>query len=203
MKSKITHVLAAAFFGLLTFCPVTDVQVSEADENKEERPARLSEDIVFERLMGFDKNQDGKLIKDELPERLQPMIERGDQNKDGALDNDEVRNLAKTPRPIDDRSNNSRREAAPVNLERVIDDLQVRGEKRRAARSAVQAHQDNVRKFIEKSQQELLEKVKNILSDEEYKEFKAALENNRPGQNAQREGERRQSAEPNREEPKN
>src|SRR5262249_8203431 len=46
----------------------------------------LSADQVVERIMSFDKNKDGKITKDELPERMQFLIERGDANKDGALD---------------------------------------------------------------------------------------------------------------------
>ena len=51
------------------------------------------EDMV-KNLMGFDKNGDGKLSKDELPERMQGMFERGDSNKDGFLSPDEIRTMA-------------------------------------------------------------------------------------------------------------
>jgi hypothetical protein len=50
------------------------------------------EDIV-ERIMSFDKNKDGKITKDELPERMQFLIELGDAGKGGALDRDQVRKL--------------------------------------------------------------------------------------------------------------
>ena len=42
------------------------------------------------RLMGFDKNGDGKVTKDELPEQMQRIMERGDTNGDGALDKAEI-----------------------------------------------------------------------------------------------------------------
>ncbi len=42
------------------------------------------------RILGFDKNDDGKVTKDELPERMQSVIERLDKNKDGALDRGEL-----------------------------------------------------------------------------------------------------------------
>lgn len=45
-------------------------------------------------LMAFDKNKDGKLSKDELPERMQGMFDRGDANKDGFLTPDEIAKLA-------------------------------------------------------------------------------------------------------------
>ena len=56
------------------------------------------EDMV-KNLMGFDKNGDGKLSKDELPERMQGMFERGDSNKDGFLSPDEIRTMAAASKP--------------------------------------------------------------------------------------------------------
>lgn len=49
---------------------------------------------MIERFKGFDKNKDGKLSKDELPEFLQQQFERGDANKDGFLDEAEIKKLA-------------------------------------------------------------------------------------------------------------
>ncbi len=51
-------------------------------------------DAMVVRLMQFDKNGDGKLAKDELPERLQALFEKGDLNKDGFLDKEEIVKLA-------------------------------------------------------------------------------------------------------------
>jgi EF hand len=45
-------------------------------------------------LMTYDKNADGKLSKDELPERLRPIMDRADANKDGFLDKTEVTEYA-------------------------------------------------------------------------------------------------------------
>ncbi len=56
-------------------------------------PAITVEQIV-ERIMAFDKNDDGKITLDELPERMQHLIAMGDVNKDGSLDKEEVRKLA-------------------------------------------------------------------------------------------------------------
>ena len=54
----------------------------------------LTVDQMVERILSFDKNKDGKITKDELPERMQNLIAHGDTNKDGALDADEVKKLA-------------------------------------------------------------------------------------------------------------
>src|SRR5262245_38318443 len=57
-------------------------------------PGRLGVDDVVEHILSFDKNKDGKVSKDELPERMQGLIAKGDTNKDGALDKDEIKKLA-------------------------------------------------------------------------------------------------------------
>jgi len=46
-----------------------------------------------DRFKQLDKNGDGKLTKDELPGQMQRMLERGDNNKDGALDRAEIEEL--------------------------------------------------------------------------------------------------------------
>ena len=45
-------------------------------------------------LMAFDANADGKLAKAELPERMQGIFDRADENKDGFLTADEIRKFA-------------------------------------------------------------------------------------------------------------
>lgn len=45
-------------------------------------------------MMQNDKNGDGKISKDELPEQMQRILTRGDTNKDGALDKAEIEAMA-------------------------------------------------------------------------------------------------------------
>lgn len=49
---------------------------------------------MIKTLMAFDKNGDGKLSKEEVPERMQGIFTRGDLNGDGFLSKDEIQKLA-------------------------------------------------------------------------------------------------------------
>ena len=57
----------------------------------------------IERILSFDQNKDGKVSKDELPERMQRIFDRADTNKDGALDKDELKKMVERFRQIDRR----------------------------------------------------------------------------------------------------
>ena len=46
------------------------------------------------RIMSNDKNGDGKVTKDEMPERMQSFFDRLDANGDGAIDQQEMENAA-------------------------------------------------------------------------------------------------------------
>jgi hypothetical protein len=50
-------------------------------------------ELYADRIMNFDANQDGIISGDELPERMQRMIQRGDQDADGALSREEILGL--------------------------------------------------------------------------------------------------------------
>ena len=56
--------------------------------------ARLGADDVLARMMSFDRDRDGKVATDELSERMQNLVGRGDRSGDGALDESEIRLLA-------------------------------------------------------------------------------------------------------------
>lgn len=45
---------------------------------------------MVERIMSNDKDKDGKVTREELPEFMQRMLDRGDTNKDGAIDKAEA-----------------------------------------------------------------------------------------------------------------
>jgi hypothetical protein len=54
----------------------------------------VSTNDLVERLLGFDANQDGRITRDELPERMLSLLEQGDTNHDDALDREELRRMA-------------------------------------------------------------------------------------------------------------
>jgi hypothetical protein len=150
---------------------------------------RLRVEDIIERLLSFDKNKDGLVTKDELPERMQDLIARGDTNKDGALDKEEIRKLAEDlAREGAGRGNGPGGRlppgppgrGAPAGLpagavERALRDLKL-GEKKEAVDSALKASEENVRKLTEMARADLLLKMSDILNDEQLTKFKAALE---------------------------
>jgi Ca2+-binding EF-hand superfamily protein len=57
-------------------------------------PASKQGDEMVKTYMAFDKNGDGKLQREEVPERMQGLFERGDANHDGVLTAEEIHDLA-------------------------------------------------------------------------------------------------------------
>ena len=49
----------------------------------------------IKRFMSFDKDGDGKVSDAELPERMQRMMQFADTNKDGLLDEEEIKKMVK------------------------------------------------------------------------------------------------------------
>ncbi len=169
----------------------------------------ITEEAIVDRLLSFDKNNDGKLTKDELPERMQDLIARGDTNKDGALDKEEIRKLAVTlareglPAAFGDRFAGGPGGFGPGgfggkgkggfqggfkggfgpkggfgagSLERTLTDLNLSDKTKEKAEAIVKAHEENVRRLLELARTDLLVKMKDVLSEQEYKTFKAAAE---------------------------
>ncbi|PYR16132.1 MAG: hypothetical protein DMF98_28390 [Acidobacteria bacterium] len=61
------------------------------EASQPERLARFNPARVVDRIMSFDRDADGRITKDELPERMQGLVARFDRNGDGVLSADEVR----------------------------------------------------------------------------------------------------------------
>jgi hypothetical protein len=200
MHSNIQRWLASALLAGLVLAGASVAQPPGDKAGPPREPSRvapISADDITERIMSFDKNKDGKVTRDELPERMHHLIELGDTNKDGALDEGEIRKLATrlavTPGgfgiggavrlgPGPGPGTRGRFgvggaiRLGPDAIEGVVDDLKLPATKRDQAMAAVKAHQENVRKLMDRARAELLEKMRGILSEEEFKDFTAALD---------------------------
>ena len=126
---------------------------------------------VIERLLSFDGNADDRISGDELPERMQGLVARGDGNADAALDSDEIRALvnAASSRP----TRLSFRSQLSEGLPGVIRDLRLPPEKHLRALVIVGA-QKPPRSVDDPASSALLGEMKALLDDEEYENFLAA-----------------------------
>lgn len=93
--------IEAASSSLQTLDANGDGQLSFVDELTPRRQdAGADPQQLAAQLMRFDRNGDGVLTPDELPERMQSLFARADLNKDGKLTADEIRqSAAKTSGP--------------------------------------------------------------------------------------------------------
>jgi hypothetical protein len=160
-----------------------------ADRSRRGPGRRATGDDVVEHIMSFDKNGDGKVTKDELPERMQYLIEKGDTNKDGALDKEEIKKLAaelaKEGTSLaggpDGRGRGDNR-ASPGSgltlgiIERAAGELKLPEKKKEATAAAVKAQQEQARMLTTMARAELLLQVSEILSEDDLKSFKAVLD---------------------------
>jgi hypothetical protein len=191
---------AAALLLALAFIEGSDAQPGKKGPpgKRGGGPSRgATADQIVERIMSFDKNKDGKVTADELPERMQHLIALGDTNKDGALDKDEVRKLATTLESFVELTGAAGRgpgggfkgggprggppkggafKGAAAEVQRTLDDLKVNESTRDKANRALRAHQDKVRRFEELSRAELMLQMKDILTEEDYRTLKSALD---------------------------
>src|SRR5688572_9508231 len=150
--------------------PRPAVLITEVARPPAPGPAR-SPLSVFDRLASFDANADDLISRDELPERMQGLLARGDRNADGALHSDEIRALvsAASSQPI--RVSFQRQPSE--GLSGVIADLKLAPEKHARALAIVSAHKlpPHVK---EPASSDLYREMSALLDSEEYENFVAA-----------------------------
>ena len=148
----------------------------------------VTADQIVERIMAFDKNNDGKITLDELPERMQHLIALGDVNKDGALDKDEIRKLAVTLESFTGLTGGGRfggfaggppRGPGPRpggEVQRTLDELNLTGETKDKAQALARAYEDKIRRFVDSARKDAIAQMKGVLSEDDFKALKTALD---------------------------
>jgi Ca2+-binding EF-hand superfamily protein len=68
----------------------------------------FSSEVFIALIMELDKNKDGVVSKDEIPERLQRILYRADFNLDGAVDKQELEHAAQRLREIEQSGGEAR-----------------------------------------------------------------------------------------------
>ena len=149
-------------------------------------PTQMTPDIVVARLMSFDTNHDGKVARAELPERMQPLLSRGNVNDDDALDSTEVRRLAETPPPaVTARVQPGRygfidegfQFDSKLHIDGALEDLRLAGATREKAFGIARAFQEGRN---ERANADLLATMTRLLKPAQLAEFKDAFER-KPG----------------------
>jgi hypothetical protein len=69
-------------------CPATTERVDDSAQGR----FRVNDAIA--RMLSFDRNADGVIGRDEVPERMADVVSRGDTNRSGSLDAEEIRAIA-------------------------------------------------------------------------------------------------------------
>ena len=151
---------------------------------------RVSVETVVAHVLKFDVNADGRVRVSELPDRMIPLIGRGDRNGDQALDADEVAAVVRNPLPqgrgrivitpvrTDQRTEPFRR-PPPGGPEGLIRDLKLPSARAEAALAALakrKATGPSLAGLVARDVDDAtLRKLAGILTSEEFADFKAAL----------------------------
>ena len=126
---------------------------------------------VFDRLESFDANGDRRISRDELPERMEGLVARGDRNADAILDSDEIRSLVQAA--LSERVSFSFRSPRFEGLADVVKDLRLPPVKQANALAIVSGHKVSPN-FSDPASNALFKEMKALLDPEEYGNFVAA-----------------------------
>ena len=86
-----------AHFVLLALIPLIAAPSAYAQSRASAAP--LNDADMVARIMSFDRNDDGRIEKHELAERMHGLVARGDVNGDAVLDGRELQTLARAQQP--------------------------------------------------------------------------------------------------------
>lgn len=159
----------------------------------EPTPRLVSADDVVARLMQFDRNNDFKIEIDELPERMQTLVVRGDRSDDLKLDIAEIRRLtglrteafgfSESPRGIYGFGDTSGTLSSRVHILNSIDDLRLAPQTAEEAKRIALAQSDDFerlapadgRPLTDERRAVLIDRLSGVLTEEERDNLNAAL----------------------------
>ena len=135
-------------------------------------PGTAAPDDVVNRILSFDRNHDGRIGKEELPERMEMLVTQGDRDGDRFLTALEVRTIAD---PFDAPPRESPRiQLKRVTMVDIVSDLRLSGSKRDIAMSLARGHRVTDTNLGSIAHAELYEWLAHLLDAEEYENFVAA-----------------------------
>lgn len=134
-------------------------------------PIAFNHTSVVIRIFSFDANGDDRIARDELPERMEGLVSRGDQNQDGFLTRDEVIALVDRGSPVRRIQRFTARGTA--SLAEVIADLKLPLATHDRAMEIVKEHSVS-RNTSDPASDELHSAMRQLLDDEDYENFVAA-----------------------------
>ena len=150
----------------------------------------VTEDDLVTRVLAFDKSGEGRVTKDDLPERMQSLVDQGDLNHDSVLDRDELKNLA-TDRPTAAAGRRGGGGGAGANagglagsangvsfasIEGAVAALSLTAPVRETAAGLVRSERDTVARLTALARSDLLLRASSVLSDDEFSNFTAVLD---------------------------
>lgn len=157
--------------------------------------ARVSADVIVARLMQFDRNHDLKLAIDELPDRMQTLVVRGDKSDDLMLDAREIRRMTEvgpempvlfsSPQFGSYGFGDSGTLSSRTHIENTIEDLRLEPGANEAAKRIGAAFADELEAEVatfpartrldEARRAALADRLSSVLTAEENENFRAAL----------------------------
>ena len=167
-------------FVLLALIPL--IAAPSAYAQSRPSTASLSDADVLARIMSFDRNNDGRIEKLELTERMHVLLARGDANGDAALDGRELRTLAKAPRvPVEQRFIVSGRyvfaedvgQTSRLRIEGALDDLRLEAGTRERAGTVAASY---AKALDEKTVADLIAELDPLLTTGQFLDVVLALD---------------------------
>jgi hypothetical protein len=139
-------------------------------------------DGVLNRLRSFDRDGDDRLSSEELPERMQSLMKRADQNADGFLNAEEIVKVVKASTA--DQINSGSFRSKTATLADVVNDLKLPQPKhdRAIALAKNYAVPWDVNSPHSLAEFDLVSRLRELMDTEEYENFVAAARRIKNGQ---------------------